>query len=93
MPRTIWKFEWSGRASIMTIEMPKGAVPLSVHPQGTGFNIWAIVDPTKEKEPRKFLAATTGGDFTETNANYIGTVVLDQGYFVLHIFEILPSVA
>lgn len=86
----IWKWELGN--SLMDISMPKGARIFSVHVQFGTPVIWAIVDPQAEKEIRTIVMVTTGRDFTVENVNYlvpVGTVLLSEGNYVLHVFELL----
>lgn len=74
-----------------TVEMLKGAKVLSVQRQRYDVCVWALVDPAeREKERRKFVLVGTGHTFDEPWAQFLGTVQFDDGYFVAHVFEVLP---
>lgn len=57
--KTIWKFSLQPTVE-HTILMPVGAEILSVQTQRNTACIWALVDPTAEKEKRKFIIVGTG---------------------------------
>ena len=99
MNSTIWKFDlpWEDVASV---EMPKGAVVLSVgvQPDGIGgqaLKLWAIVpDPHAEKETRRFRVAGTGHPLHEPHSDpafsvggFLGTVIWPGGSLVFHVFS------
>lgn len=70
-----------------TVRVPKGAFVLFAREQHNVACIWALVDPQAEMANRLFLAAETGGMAIPDGSRYLGTCMLDGGYYVLHIFE------
>jgi len=75
-----------------TIGIRKGARLLHVDNQHDLPVLWAVVDPDQPDEPRTFMVVATGENFTEDvydDTRYVGTVLLQSGRFVLHVFEIV----
>lgn len=71
------------------IQMPFGSTILSVKAQNEKVVVYALVNPDeKETEYHQFLVIPTGSraDLTPTDL-FLGTVLLYNGEFVLHIFE------
>jgi hypothetical protein len=91
--RTIWKFAIEVTDEF-TLEMPIGAEPLHVETQRVnGPNaqyeqpcLWALVDPTAEREQRTFYVHGTGHP-VHADAEHIGSFLLYGGSFVGHVFE------
>lgn len=73
------------------IDIQKDARLLCVKEQKNMICAWFLVDLTKEKITRTFIAYVTGYPFDDTLLDYAGTVLLDNGGFVAHVFEVLPS--
>jgi hypothetical protein len=84
MSQVIWKYPLNISDS-QTIMMPRGAIIITAQLQHGTPTLWAIVDPEKEKEPRKILIFGTGHEHQEINGVYINTVQQEQ--YVWHIFE------
>ena len=83
--QTVWKYELFHCRNILSL--PKGAKSLSVHSQGDNkMYLWAMADPEHPTEPRKFMVIPTGGE-VPPDGQYIGTIYLDSGRFVFHVFE------
>lgn len=82
--KAIWKYAIN---PLTTISIPEGARLLSVETQDNQPQLWALVDPTKAKEQRTFRAVATGQDFEEEGHVYVGTVHINHGSLVFHIFE------
>ena len=85
--KAIWKYEVSG-----TVEMPRGAMVISIASQGVMPVAWALVDPKEtEKTSRRFRVFMTGqlvlGDEPMV---YLGTTTNSVG-LVLHIFEVVED--
>lgn len=98
--RVIWKFQFAV-ADDVSIEMPAFAEILHVDVQNDVPAIWAIVDPRREVETRKFHLYGTGhamcvGDGTAEHSTpaqseaHIGSFMLRNGQLVFHLFEV-PS--
>ncbi|NMC34573.1 MAG: hypothetical protein GYA36_19295 [Veillonellaceae bacterium] len=103
---TIWKFQLV-RPNVNRIAMPKGArvFKTSNETKENYPNLWAIVDPTAEKEDRFFLVTGTGHtipDIEGVTEKYVGTFFTDVDdshpmapllprVLVYHVFE-LPDI-
>ena len=84
---TIHKFPLQIRP-IQIIEVPQGAEFLSVHNQDELIAVWFRCDPSKPTEYRTMLIIMTGSAAPPPEqSRFIGTVLLDHGTFVAHIFE------
>lgn len=66
--------------------MPVGANILCVQVQDGQPVLWAVIETTELKIPRRIAIVTTGRQFDELPKKYIGTVQLDG--FVLHFFDL-----
>lgn len=85
--KTIWKFPLAP-VSPLRVEMPQGAMILTVEAQADAGCIWAIVDPNAEKEIRYFETYGTGHLIPEGKAierAYVGTYQVPP--YVWHVFE------
>lgn len=93
MARIIHRYEWNGKSPSIDIDMPKGAMPIAVKAdQGyKTFSVWAVVDLGQPVTPRKFVALQDKATVPNGNVSFIGTVMLDEGYTVLHVFEVMAS--
>lgn len=81
---TIWKYELA-IIDEQTIEMPAGAVILTVQVQDGKLCLWAKVNTVHlVKTKRKIAVVGTGNSFDGIGA-YIGTAQLGPG--VWHVFE------
>lgn len=84
---TIWKFGLDLKDEQM-IEMPAGAIILSVQYQHGSLCLWALVDPTQTTVGRAIRIVGTGHPADDVNAHdYIGTVQAHGGNFVWHVFS------
>ena len=90
--KTIWKYKIE---MLLSIEMPIGAKIVYVGEQDNMICLWAIVDTEKKNESRFFRAYCTGEKIENPHRepgnedNYVGTVLLDGGNFVLHVYEMI----
>jgi hypothetical protein len=84
--KTIWKFKIEGHT---VLRLPKGAKILSVLEQFGDVNMWVLVNPTGEQETRRFSVFTTGDDIHFENLEFVGTVKLHDGRYMVHVFEVL----
>lgn len=84
----VWKYNINPD-DYTSLEIPKDANVLSVGEQFGNVCIWVMVDPSKNKETRKFRLAGTGHPINELYLSFVGTVQLDGGSMVFHLFEIL----
>jgi hypothetical protein len=72
----------------VALDLPKGAKVLSVQNQNNIPCLWALVDPAKPKEKRHFRILGTGQPVGGTAGTFLGTVLLNNGHFVIHVFEL-----
>jgi hypothetical protein len=89
MKKVIWKFKIRYKG-IQEINMPKEAEILSVGNQKDNVELWAMVNPDSEMEARFIEAFNTGEPIPcdmGVERKFIGTVILDNGTTVVHIFE------
>lgn len=81
----IWKFPLKV-TDTQIVSVPIGGKVLSVDTQGGVICLWIMVDPSAEKENRKFAIIGTGNPMTVVDhQKFIGTVQTPP--FVWHIFE------
>lgn len=85
--KTIWKYNLGGGANIFDI--PRGYEVLSVIEQHGGIVLYCLVDPIEEKVATQFTLVGTGQglDNSVLDMNFIGTVAVQDGYTVWHVFE------
>lgn len=88
--KTIYKYPLKIQDK-QTVSIPMGAQILSVQVQDEVVCLWALVDPELPKKEFEFQMLGTGHDASHINANYlhIGTVQLDDGNLVFHVFRYL----
>lgn len=85
--KVIWKYLIE--PGVKFIEMPAGAIPLSVQVQDGSPQLWAMVDQTKPMEKREFRVFGTGHEIQfPYKLSFIGTFQLSA--LVFHLFEVLP---
>ncbi len=92
-PVTVWKFPLPRPTSTgrSFIDMPVATRILSVGIQDDALVVWALVDPSPEKQPgspRRFIVANTGVEipgFPE-GARFLGTVTSSTGV-VWHVWD------
>lgn len=90
MIKTIWKFELEVTGS-QIIEMPIGSEILTVQVQNEIPCLWALVNPTKNKEKRFIEMFGIGHKIMyydmSVKRNYLGTFQLRDGLLMFHVFE------
>ena len=84
--KTIWKFPIE-IIDVTTLAMPVGAQILCVQAQHNIIQLWALCDASAQKERRKFRVFCTGHQVPTDLGHYIGTVQINGGTFVFHVFE------
>jgi len=78
-----------GSPDVVDVDMPYGAVPRAVGVQGPDVVLWAEVLPTAPVRRRRFRLAKTGQDLgTVVNHRYVGTVMLFDGGYVVHVYDV-----
>lgn len=79
---------WVEYGRSLSIDMPKGAKIISFGKQSGNYVIWALVDPKQPLEKRTLLAFPTGQDTDiPEGLKFVGTCLLLDDTFVLHLFE------
>lgn len=86
MTQTIFKYPLA-LAPTQSIYLPEGAKILHFARQGGIPTLWAEVDPDAPVEPRYFRLVGTGHELPSGESVYIGTVQLNDGAFVWHLYE------
>jgi hypothetical protein len=82
----IWKFEVS-ITDEFTLDLPYGAVILTVQTQRDTPCVWVAVDPEAPFVTRTFRIFGTGHSFDPDYLRYIGTFQTFDGILVWHLFE------
>lgn len=78
---------------VISVQFPKNSRLLSTHNQGGKLVVWAVapdVSPqTSEELNYSICVMTTGSrvEMTPENWKFLGTVLMDDGAFVLHVFS------
>ena len=89
MSNVIWKYPLNFLHELNDIEMPKGSQVLTVDHQHGQVVMWVAVDPDAPKVHRRICIVPTG-QRTErrlVEKQHIGTLLMLQGEFVIHIFD------
>lgn len=86
MKTCIWKFELLLGTNLLNV--PCGAVPLTVQIQGNKPVIYYELSPYGSTEPKTVFLYQTGEEFdSPTNAKYLGTLMFGSGgHYVLHCY-------
>lgn len=87
MSKFIYKYPLTMRAC--SVDLPKGAEILSVANQGNRIVLYALVDSEQPLEQRAIELILTGQEIVTPQylGRFVGTVLLDGGAFVVHVFE------
>ena len=94
MKKTIWKFNLKA-TDTQTIEMPAGAVVLTVQVQNGTPCLWAMVDPEESASKRIFKTFGTGHQIDNSRnvpLLFVGTYQLLDGNLVFHVFEYVEGI-
>jgi hypothetical protein len=87
--KEIWK-QLLPIQGVRELQLPEDATLLHVDGQYEAVMLWVLVDPDAKREVRKFTVVFTGqtlpDDFDDHN-DHVGTVLLDDGNLVSHVFE------
>lgn len=93
MANVIWKYDLNpneGDQMSCFLEMPAQAKILTVQIQHGKPRLWALVDPNRSKELRRFQVVGTGHPFEPApTAHHIGSFQMHEGTFIFHVFEVL----
>ena len=82
----IWKYPIEATGE-QILEVPKGAIFLTVQTQRGTPQIWALCEPDEPKERRMIAMYGTGHLIPSNPGKYIGTFQIGDGKLVFHIFE------
>lgn len=84
--KTIYKYPLNlGRQVVL---LPLGARVLTAQVQHETICLWAeVADPEGKKERRTFNVVGTGHPIPNNPGVYIGTVQMQEGRFVWHVYE------
>lgn len=74
-------------AEKQTINMPTSAHVLSVQVQQGMICIWAVVSPSSLEGETEIYMYGTGHTMESNRKSFIGTVQLDKGELVFHVFR------
>ena len=85
MPRMIWKFPLKTDGH-QPVEMPNGAILLTVAEQFGAIWLWAEVDPDEPKVNRNIFVYATGHAIPDDPGEFVGSVLLLGGSLVFHIY-------
>jgi hypothetical protein len=91
--KTIFKYQLDPATTERHIlSMPVGATILVAQNQRERVTLWAEVEDTNPMEDREFLVCKTGQPCPTLRRKklFLGTVQLDGGSLVLHVYELLP---
>lgn len=71
-----------------SLSLPKGAQLLSIHEQRGAICLWALVDEEEAtRETFHFVIYGTGRPFEELTGPFLGSVHLNDGAYVFHVFQ------
>lgn len=85
----IYKYQLE-TTGVQEIEMPQGAIILSLQTQNEVPCIWALVNPNTTVTKRTFMIFGTGHKIEmDKNLQHVGTYQLNNGFFVGHCFEVI----
>lgn len=84
MALEIWKYPILNRE--WTMDIKHSAEILSVDNQHNIPCIWAMVNPNNPPSPRRVRMVMTGEAMPEGEWGFLGTVLCEDGNFVLHVF-------
>jgi hypothetical protein len=79
-------------AGLSKVEIPKGAVILDVQPSKTGFNLFAMADPSNSKLTRTFTIVGTGQDLPH-GWDWVHLRTFATQGPTIHVFEIPTHIA
>lgn len=82
----IWKYTLN-LTGLQTVELPRGARPLTVQMQGIHPQLWAMCDPEQVKEKRTIAMYATGNPLPDEAGAYIATFQSHGGALAFHVFD------
>ena len=86
--RSVWKY--AVEPDEFVVEMPTGAVVLSVEAQYGLVSMWALVNPEAPLCSRRFVTVGTGHPLPDEidSFRFVGTFQMRGGSLVFHLFEV-----
>jgi hypothetical protein len=88
MYKTVWKYQVPVQ-DYFELELPVGAIPLTVQVQGDTPRMWVLVNPDETKKCKYQFRVLGTGHKSDDTLNYLGTFQVNNGQYVFHVFEIL----
>lgn len=85
MPEVVWKYTLTKVEN--DVEMPSGAMILTVAEQHNEICLWAKVNPNAERVKRKLFVVGTGHAELNGAETYLGSAQINNGNLVFHVFE------
>jgi len=83
----IYKYQLDA-TDVQKVKMPRASKILTAQPQFGNPCLWAVVDPRNSEVNRIIKIAGTGYDLSnKIMGDYIGTVQIDDGLLIFHIFD------
>lgn len=79
--------KYAFREKVTTLQVPVGSVVLSVAVQNNVPYVWVQLAGGMDLETRVVTVVLAGEQFSEDVGRFVGTVLLDEGRTVEHIFE------
>ncbi len=74
--------------SFQTVQLPVGSKIISVGNQCNKLRMWVEVDPEqRDTQTRKIVVVGTGHTLPDVELRFIGTVPINEGTFIWHIYE------
>lgn len=83
----MWKFPLSLQ-DVTEVAMPAGARVVTAAGQDGVITVWAAVDPRRPSEVRRFGVYATGQALPIGPKFHVGTVFIEGGAYVFHVFEL-----
>ena len=87
MNNVVWKYPIN-IDGLTELTLPGGAQVLTVNLQNEKPFLWAMVDPDKHLTTRRFRLVATGESFEANDPFYVGTLFVEGGRYVFHVFEV-----
>lgn len=86
--KRIFKYEISVGANML----PLKCNVISIQVQGNKLCAWAEVDEDNTETEERFIAIHTGMVPPKEGAKYAGTYLLDNGSYVLHVYDMINKI-
>lgn len=87
--QVVWKFRLQPTelGDPFLVELPAGVKIVHAGVSPSGPCVYGIVDPTAETVVHTFLVIATGKDLPEGSWTHLGTIMLNGGTMVFHVFH------